>query len=210
LRVGGAGAYLRAEDESVLAEVLADRRAAPLRLRRLAPTVLAAQATPDAVLSVLRTMGLAPAAESPDGDLLIRAVAARRATALAPAKARRQLPPTASRPNLLAAVRGMRAIDANAGRPVPEPGQDSPALVPMDPAGALAALRDAVATGQDVWIGYLEDAGRPVRHVVEPLAIEGGRIRALERQTGRIRSYSVHRVIAVAPVAADESRTHAG
>jgi hypothetical protein len=94
----------------------------------------------------------------------------------------------------------MRAIDANARRPLPEADENAPALVPMDPAGALAVLRDAVAARQDVWIAYLEDAGRPVRQVVEPLSVEAGRIRALERQTGRIRIYSVHRVIAIAPV----------
>lgn len=200
LRVGAAGSYLRADDESVLTEVLADKRASSLRLRRLAPTVLAAQAAPDAVLSVLRGMGLAPAAESTDGELLIRKVTARRATAGRPSGPRRWPPPVASRAGLLSAVQGMRAIDANARRPIPEADENAPALVPMDPAGALAVLRDALAARQDVWIGYLEDAGRPVRHVVEPLSVEAGRIRALERQTGRIRSYSVHRVIAVAPV----------
>ncbi len=202
LRVGAAGAYLRADDESVLAEVLADKRAASLRLRRLAPTVLAAQAGPDVVLSVLRGMGLAPAAESTEGELLIRKITARRASAGRPSGARRWPPPTATRAGLLAAVVGMRAIDANARRPVPEADGNAPALVPMDPAGALAVLRDAVAARQDVWIGYLEDAGRPVRHIVEPLSVEAGRVRALERQSGRIRSYSVHRVIAVAPVEA--------
>ena len=94
----------------------------------------------------------------------------------------------------------MRAIDANTRRPLPEADENAPALVPMDPAGALAVLRDALASRLDVWIGYLEEAGRPVRQIVQPLSVEAGRIRALERQTGRIRSYSVHRVIAVAPV----------
>ena len=41
LRAGSAGAYLRSDDEALLAEVLADRRLAALSLRRLAPTVLA-------------------------------------------------------------------------------------------------------------------------------------------------------------------------
>ena len=83
---------------------------------------------------------------------------------------------------------------------MPEDDGTAPELVPMDPAGALAVLRDAVRTRRDVWIGYLEEAGRPVRQVVEPLSVEAGRIRALERRSGRIRHYSVHRVIAVAAV----------
>ncbi|MGO4426572.1 helicase-associated domain-containing protein, partial [Streptomyces sp. MCAF7] len=44
LRVGAASAYVRCDDDTLLAEILADRRSAGLRLRRLAPTVLAAQA----------------------------------------------------------------------------------------------------------------------------------------------------------------------
>src|SRR5665213_1456856 len=37
VRIGVAGAYLRCDDEAVLNEVLADRRAESLRLRRLSP-----------------------------------------------------------------------------------------------------------------------------------------------------------------------------
>jgi predicted DNA-binding transcriptional regulator YafY len=143
---------------------------------------------------------LAPAAESADGELLIRRTPARRAVSGRPVGSRRWPPPTASRSGLLTAIQGMRAVDANTRRPLPEADENAPALVPMDPAGALAVLRDALASRLDVWIGYLEEAGRPVRQIVQPLSVEAGRIRALERATGRIRSYSVHRVIAVAPV----------
>jgi hypothetical protein len=71
VRVAAAQAFVRADDESALTVLLADRRAAPLRLRRLAPTVLAAQATPATVLEVLRELGLAPVAEGLEGDVLI-------------------------------------------------------------------------------------------------------------------------------------------
>lgn len=205
LRVGSAGAYLRAEDESTLAELLADRRTASLRLRRLAPTVLAAQAAPDVVLSVLREMGLVPAAEGPDGDLLIRRPQARRARGGMDRTLRRPQPPTPLRDTVLAAIRTMRALDDHARSPrQPIPDGDGPPLEPMDTAGALAVLRDAVAAREDVWIGYLEEAGRPVRHIVEPLSIEAGRVRALERSSGKVRNYSVHRVIAVASAARPE------
>ncbi|NUP23797.1 MAG: helicase-associated domain-containing protein, partial [Streptomyces sp.] len=62
LRVGAASAYVRCDDDAMLNEILADKRAAGLRLRRLAPTVLAAQADPAALLEGLRAMGFAPAA----------------------------------------------------------------------------------------------------------------------------------------------------
>ncbi|MBN6546349.1 helicase-associated domain-containing protein, partial [Actinacidiphila bryophytorum] len=54
LRVGAAAAYLRCDDDALLTELLADRRASGLRLRRLAPTVLAAQADPSTLLERLR------------------------------------------------------------------------------------------------------------------------------------------------------------
>ncbi|WP_199783276.1 helicase-associated domain-containing protein, partial [Streptomyces alboniger] len=71
LRIGAASAYVRCDDEALLNEILADKRSQSLRLRRLAPTVLAAQADPGTLLEGLRTMGFAPAAESPEGDVLI-------------------------------------------------------------------------------------------------------------------------------------------
>ncbi|WP_425588336.1 helicase-associated domain-containing protein, partial [Streptomyces tremellae] len=81
LRVGAASAYVRSDDEAVLGEILADRRSANLRLRRLAPTVLATQADPAALLEGLRAMGFAPAAESAEGDVLVARAHAHRAPA---------------------------------------------------------------------------------------------------------------------------------
>ncbi|WP_251145626.1 helicase-associated domain-containing protein [Streptomyces sp. McG3] len=78
LRIGSASAYVRCDDEAVLNEILADRRSTGLRLRRLAPTVLASQADPGSLLEALRDMGYAPAAESAEGDVLITRAGARR------------------------------------------------------------------------------------------------------------------------------------
>ena len=72
VRVGAASAYIRSDDPRLLDEVLVDKRISALRVRRLAPTVIATEATPDVVLSRLRQMGLAPAAESTDGTVLVR------------------------------------------------------------------------------------------------------------------------------------------
>ncbi|HEX3004006.1 MAG TPA: helicase-associated domain-containing protein, partial [Angustibacter sp.] len=78
VRVGSASAYVRSDDESVLRELLADRRAAALQLRALAPTVLASPADPTTVLATLRELGLAPAAESAQGEVVVRRPDARR------------------------------------------------------------------------------------------------------------------------------------
>ncbi|GAA3050140.1 hypothetical protein GCM10020000_33620 [Streptomyces olivoverticillatus] len=111
LRVGAASSYLRCDDEAVLAEILADRRSAPLRLRRLAGTVLAAQAAPDILLETLRAMGYAPAAESAEGDVLVTRADVRRTpqrTAPAPVP---EGPPIPDSTLLGAAVRAIRVGD---------------------------------------------------------------------------------------------------
>ncbi|MBB1242296.1 helicase-associated domain-containing protein, partial [Streptomyces durbertensis] len=78
LRVGAASAYVRCEDDALLTEILADRRAEPLRLRLLAPTVLASQVEPAVLLARLRDMGYAPAAESATGEVLLAGPAGHR------------------------------------------------------------------------------------------------------------------------------------
>jgi hypothetical protein len=203
LRVGAAGSYVRAEDPSILDELLADRRAAPLRLRRLAPTVLAAQATPDAVLTLLRDLGLTPAAESAEGDLLVRRPDARRAEGRRVVRAAAWPPPAPSRRDLLAGVARLRAGDAAASDgDGPDGGRHDgppPLVTPMDPAGSLAVLRDAVTARRTVWISYLEDADRHAQARIRPLGVEAGRVRAVDLATGRLRLYPVHRLIGATP-----------
>jgi hypothetical protein len=211
LRVGAANAYVRAEDPGVLDELLADRRAAALRLRRLAPTVLAAQATPDAVLTLLRDLGLTPAAESAEGDLLVRRPDARRARGRRVTRPAPVWPPPApSRRDLLAGVARLRAGDvvpAN-GSGGADPGNGgtgsrrAPEVVPMDPAGSLAVVRDAVSARRAVWISYLEDADRRTQARIQPLGVEAGRVRAVDLATGRLRLYPVHRLIGAVPAEA--------
>lgn len=70
LRAGAASSYLRADDPALLAGLADDPRLADLGLLQLAPTVLAAQASTHEVVEVLRAHGLAPVAETPDGQVL--------------------------------------------------------------------------------------------------------------------------------------------
>ena len=123
IRVGTASAYLRCEDPAVAAEIAADRRAAALRLRLLAPTVLVSASRRGDVLAVLRRLGYAPAAESADGTVEITAAASRRAEDRASryglAHAAGPLEPSAPWPaeeRALAAVRVLRADGAETHR----------------------------------------------------------------------------------------------
>ncbi|MBA3745302.1 helicase-associated domain-containing protein, partial [Sporichthya sp.] len=78
IRVGTADAYLRCDDEAVIAELVSDRRAVKLGLRKLAPTVAIASVAVDTLLSTLRELGYAPAAESSAGAVVLRRPDARR------------------------------------------------------------------------------------------------------------------------------------
>ncbi|EGX54552.1 hypothetical protein SZN_37376, partial [Streptomyces zinciresistens K42] len=105
LRVGAASAYVRCDDDAQLNEILADKRAAALRLRRLAPTVLAAQADPGALLEGLRAMGFAPAAESAQGDVVITRADAHRTPPRTAPEPVPEGPPTPDATLLAAAIR---------------------------------------------------------------------------------------------------------
>jgi Helicase conserved C-terminal domain len=205
IRIGTAQCYVRADDEGVLAELLADRRTASLRLRRLAPTVLAAQAPPETVLSVLRSMGLAPAAESPDGDVVVRGPASHRTPPRSRPRPITPLGPAASLSALLSAVQALRASDeaaltrASARTDAVDVGLPPP-LPATDPASALALLRAAASAGRPVWIGYADADGHVARRLVEPLSVEAGRITAFDRGSEEVRTFSVHRVTGVAPL----------
>ena len=80
-RVGGATAYLRSDDESLLSGMLADRTLAPALLRRIAPTVLVSLAEPASLLDLLREGGYAPTQEAFDGSIVVSEPASRRAPA---------------------------------------------------------------------------------------------------------------------------------
>jgi len=199
LRVGAAGAYIRSDDEALVSELLAERRAASLHLRRLAPTVLVAQSDPANVLAVLRQVGLAPAAESPDGAVVVRRPDARRTPPRQPPRPTSTGPAPPPEVLLEAVVRTLRVgqieHDEQRTRAALRPG---PVLMATDPSVTLATLRDAVAGRQRVWIGYVDATGRVERRVVEPLSVDGGRVTAFDHGTEEVRSFSVHRVTGVA------------
>jgi hypothetical protein len=193
VRVGAAGAFVRCDDEATLGELLTDRRAAGLRLRRLAPTVLAAQSPADVVLDRLREIGYAPAAEGADGDVLVRRPEERRsAPRRPPARVATTHPPPP--PALVdAAVRALRAGDRAATVTVSRPAAD-----------VLAMLNQAIEDGEPLLIGYVDAEGRGSQRVIEPVAVEGGHVSAYDQLRGAVRTFAVHRITGVS-VVEDES-----
>ncbi|MFB6553194.1 helicase-associated domain-containing protein [Streptomyces sp. NPDC056405] len=211
LRVGAASAYVRCDDDATLDEILADKRASGLGLRRLAPTVLAAQADPAALLEGLRSMGFAPAAESAAGDVLIARADAHRTPPRAAPEPVPDGPPAPDDTLLAAAVRAVRAGDLAATTPrKPGPGSDAggaPAakgeLPRTGAAETLATMQAAVMTGEALWIGYVNAEGSASQRVIAPIRVEGGFVTAYDHTADEVRTYPLHRITGVAELAED-------
>jgi hypothetical protein len=193
VRVGYAEAYLRADDETALAELLHHPQARALGLRRLAPTVLISTAPIDVLLPRLREMGAAPVVEAEDGTVHIARADVRRART---PKEHRATGAVAARrtAGVSAVVTAIRAGDrAASSRPA------SP-QAPTNPSTALADLRDAVESGTTVVISYVDNHGTRTDRVVDPIAVEGGVLTARDHRSDDTRRFAVHRITAVRAV----------
>jgi hypothetical protein len=207
LRVGAASAYVRCDDDALLNEILADRRSAALRLRRLAPTVLAAQADPAALLDGLRAMGFAPAAESAEGDVLITRAHAHRTPPRTPPEPVPEGPPVPDATLLAAALRAVRAGDLASTaprKPGPAPAATGGDLPRTTSAETLATMQAAVLTGASVWIGYVNAEGAASQRVIAPIRVEGGFVTAYDHTADEVRTYPLHRITGVAELADDQ------
>ena len=198
IRVGHAEAFLRADDEAALAELLHHPKAASLGLRKLAPTVLISSTPLDVLLPRLRELGAAPVVEAIDGSVVVSRPDQLRArtprTEHDSAAARQGV--TQARAALV--TRAIRAGDeAAAARP---PGRTGA----MAPADALTALREAVEAGEAVVIGYVDHHGTRSDRLVRPRRIESGQLVALDLRADDTRTFPIHRITAVTAV---ESRS---
>ncbi|MFN8193264.1 MAG: helicase C-terminal domain-containing protein [Nocardioidaceae bacterium] len=189
LRVGAAEAFLRADDETALTELLHHPQAASLGLRRLAPTVLVSSVPIDVLLPRLRDLGSSPVVEAADGTVHLarpdqhraRTPRERRATGAAAAREVAQT---------TAVVTAIRAGDrAAAARPL--------TTGTRSPGDTLAALREAVEAGASVLIGYVDHHGTATERVVDPLAVEGGQLTAFDHRSDDRRTFALHRITLV-------------
>jgi len=194
MRVGMAGTYVRCDDEALLSEVVVAKRVAPLKLRRLAPTVLVSGQPLDHVLELLRAAGYAPAAEAPDGALLLARPDGRR-TALRQ-RPHRHTEPTLAPEQAALSVTALRAGDlaARAARRAPV------TTTRATTADTLAFLQQAARERRQVWLGYVDAQGRATSRVVEPRGVEGGFVTAWDHLRQEDRTFALHRVTGVAEV----------
>jgi hypothetical protein len=191
VRVGYAEAFVRADDENALTELLHHPAAGTLGLRRLAPTVLVSSTPLDVLLPRLREAGIAPVVEAADGTLHVARPDAQRA------RTPRRTPDGASAARdaarVAAVVTAVRAGDqAAASRP-------ASATESLTPSGSLAALREAIDAGASVVIGYVDNHGTRTERVIDPISVDGGQLRARDHRADEMRLFAVHRISSIRP-----------
>ncbi|MEU8259269.1 helicase-associated domain-containing protein [Micromonospora sp. NPDC048999] len=205
LRVGGAGGYVRSDDEALLSEVLADKRLESMAFRRLAPTVLVTPYQVGRMLSALRDAGYAPVPEDASGSTVLSRPKTRRAPARVPVTSR-GLDPLASprlpMPRLLGVVEQIRRGDAaaRAARRAPAVVRGGAARTGPVPAhthsDALAVLQQAIRDKALVWVGYVDAHGATASRLVRPVSIGAGYLRAEDERTEMLHTFALHRITA--------------
>jgi predicted DNA-binding transcriptional regulator YafY len=153
------------------------------------------------VLERLRQMGYAPAAEGPEGDVLVHRADVRRASVRRP-PARLVTTSAAAPPALLdAAVRAVRAGDrALTAVKRRDPGTDDPGASRLPRNGTadiLAMLAEGVRSRASMWIGYVNAEGHATQRVVEPISVEGGYVKAYDHLRDEVRTFAIHRITGV-------------
>jgi len=197
VRVGAATSYIRCDDEALLSELLAGKHTNPLKLRRLAPTVVTSQAPVKQVLAVLRELGHAPAAEAADGAILIAQPQSRRTPV-------RQRPTRHGEVTPLPDEQAKLAVTAlRAGDLASRAARRTPVTVSRS-IDTLAFLQQAAREGRQVWLGYVDAQGHSTSRVVQPKTVEGGYVTAYDHLRQEDRTFSVHRVTGVADIEGDQ------
>ena len=191
VRVGHAEAFLRADDEAALTELLHHPRVGSLGLRRLAPTVLVSTTPLDVLIPRLRDLGVSPLVESIDGTVHVSRPDRQRAR---PRVTRRTADARleARLAQVVTAIRAGDKVAATRGT------ADAPTA--LTPIGSLAALREAVEAGRTVLIGYVDNHGSATERLVDPLRVDGGWLTARDHRADDVRQFAVHRIRTVHPV----------
>jgi hypothetical protein len=203
LRSGAASSYLRCEDEALLTRVVADREVAALQLRRIAPTVVVSSAPVARVLAVLREAGFAPAAESPDGEVIALGADAARAPSRQPVRVVR--PRSGAETPLGDLVKRVRSGDAltEISRRVAPIAQQVPGVTS---AATIGLLRDAVRSERQVLLNLAETDGTSSRHTISPISVGGGFVRGQQPGRDGLVSFPLHRITAATIIEDAEER----
>ncbi|WP_432980887.1 helicase-associated domain-containing protein [Dactylosporangium sp. CA-233914] len=206
MRIGSANSYVRSDDESVIAEVLADRRLQSLGLRRLAPTVLACRHTPARLLEALREAGYPPVQEDSTGAAVLTRPKARRGSPRPTWAARVVEDPTSSvrlsAPRLAGVIDQIRRGDAaaRAARRAPVTVRaNGPSGSAASHTEALEVLQQALRDKTRVWVGYVDAHGATASRLVRPVSMGSGYLRAEDERTEMLHTFALHRITGAVP-----------
>lgn len=205
LRAGVATTYLRSQDEALLDRAVADRATSALQLRRIAPTIVVSAQPLGRVLDVLRAASYAPAAESPDGEVVSLAFDAPRAPSRPPARTfATRMASLDSSTQRLDLVKRIRSGDVlhELSRRVQPLAQQVPGVTS---AATMGLLRNAIREGHRVLIGCAEPDGTSTRHTILPISMAGGFVRGHDSESAALKSFPLHRVTGVAVLDEDET-----
>ncbi|WP_141338400.1 helicase-associated domain-containing protein [Ornithinimicrobium kibberense] len=218
-RVGACSAYLRSDDPALLDRIERDRALGMLQWRRVAPTVLVSPVPAPTVVDLLREEQYGPLVEGGDGGLRVAPTTARRTSPRPPSPVRVSTVDEEVARQVVAQLRRGEASRPRADRDEgaehgghgPTPGgsatggrgaEGSAATAggrTADPVVVASVLHEAVADGVPVRIGYADDAGGVGWHLVRPLAVEAGRLRAGVGDGDARRTFLLHRITGVSP-----------
>ncbi|GGJ96124.1 hypothetical protein GCM10010123_27610 [Pilimelia anulata] len=208
LRAGAAGGYLRSDDQALLAQVLTDRKLAPLGLRRLAPTVLVSPYQSARLVAALRDAGYAPVPEDAAGSALLATPRTQRAAgAAAPRRPVLPAAPALTDVRLAGIIEALRRGEARASAARRAPAalraaQGHPDAGPapvQSHTEALAVLQQAVRDRQPVWVGYVDAHGSTLSRLVLPVSLAAGYLRAEDERTETLHTFALHRITAAVP-----------
>ena len=170
--VSAASCLIEVDDPASAEILLRSDQASELGLRRVAPTLLIAQAEPEVTLAALRAQGLAPVARDQHGTALNSPIPARfRTPAREPAS--EPVDPQTVAEALVAST---------------EPSASS-----TDEIASL--LREAQSRGAWVRLDHVDDSGQARQSVVRVLAVASGAARCVHRGGGGMRIIPLPRMV---------------
>lgn len=197
LRAGTASSYLRCDDEAMLDRVLAEPSCESLGLVRIAPTVVICSSTISLVLERLRAAGFAPAAESPDGQIVTLAADAPRLPSRPASRVARVRSTLVPESQLVEVVSRLRASEKLAHAISHSTSRVSQEIPGVTSASILELLRSAIRQEQMIALGVVDDAGRPSQRTLMPISLGGGVVRGHEPDNSRLISYPLQRITTV-------------
>jgi hypothetical protein len=190
IRVGSAVSYLRVEDPTQVAALLAAPEAPALGLRAIADGVLLATAEAAELVDFLRRHGHSPAVEDESGSTL-SAPPQQRAPSL-----RKDAAP---RPPLPAEVAGaILAVEERRRLLTEEPA--APPAPTSSTEETLRELETAATDASSVNVRYVAADGEPAERELAPLDLRAGVMRAVDPVSSQVLSIPLARISSVRPV----------